>query len=214
MRLKWSALLLAAMLTPQAAQAFAKTVICDGCGETEYGKMALRAADGTESILVYDGSNAQLRKYRVSQSGDREGTRIRSYMNRAEPSDKETAFFEDWLLVYGALSHFLETCGPGSIGDYSVPDLGFALACEQHDICYAAGGTASDRSQCDQDLFNTMINMGASWDLAVMYYLAVRAAGWMYFQWSKIYLSSSWDSPFGCANMVQCDFTELAPIPQ
>jgi hypothetical protein len=214
MRLSWIAILLTALLAPGASQAMSKTVICDGCGEAEYGKTAMRATDGNETILVLDGSNAQLRKYRVTESGDREGTRVRRVMNRVEPLDKDWAFFRDWVRIYDALSQYLESCGPGSIGDYGAPDLAFGWACEEHDVCYATGGTAQDRSDCDRQLFNNMVQAGATWDLAFLYYLAVRAAGWAYFNWSLPWLVDNWNSASGCAYLEVCDFTEMAPMPR
>ena len=205
---------LAALSAPEVSRAYTRTIVCDGCGEVEYTKTALRSADGADSILVMDGANAQLRKYRVSQSGDRELKRYRSTVSRIEPTAKEWSVFEEMIRLYDTVRFYLDSCGPGGLGDYLVPDMNVSWACEQHDACYSAGGTSDHRTQCDQQLYNDMIALGASTSLATAYYLAVRAAGWLYFNYTASDVIGYWGSQSGCAFLEVCDYTDAVEMPR
>jgi len=214
MKLTWILMACLSMCAPAVSQAYTTTVICDACGEAEYSKSALRAAEGADHVLVIDGANAQLRKYRVSRSGDRELTRYRTTVSRIEPSRKEWSDFEEMVRIYDTIRFHLESCGPGEMGDYLVPDMNVSWACEQHDACYAAGGTSDDRARCDQQFYNDMIALGTHYTLATAYYLAVRAAGWMYFNYTSINASSIWGNPSGCAYFEICDYTDIVAMPR
>lgn len=204
---------LLAMLAPNVSNAYTKTVICDGCGETEYTKSALRYSDDADAVLIIDAGNAQLRKYQINSSADREMKRYRKTVVRITPSTHEWELFGDTVKIYDKIRFYLDSCGPGGAGDWLVPDFNFEAACEQHDACYAAGGTDEDRSACDHQLYRDIWAMGGSKSMAATYFLAVRAAGWMYFNYSTINNLGSFGSFGSCAYLEVCDYTSKADIP-
>lgn len=193
------------MALPGLAPASFKAVVCDGCQELQYSDMAMRTAGPHETVVVFDGANAQLRKYRVSSRFDDDGRGVSRTARRLDPDFQEWAVFESAVTAYHRFSSGLEDCGPGGFGDWLVPDLNFAPACEQHDVCYAAGGDGDDRQDCDDQLYLTMLYMGAPTQLATGYYLAVRAAGWMFFSFRERTPTAGFDPLEGCNFLMVCD---------
>jgi hypothetical protein len=214
MKGRWILIAVIAMLAPGLSQAYTKTIICDGCSEATYTKAALRFSDDADAVLVVDAANAQLRKYRISSFADSEMNFYRKTALKITPSAKEWTLFDDTVKIYEQISYYLDSCGPGGGGDWLVPDFTFAAACERHDQCYSSGGTDDDRKECDRQLYRDMRAIGATHGLAAAYYLAVRAAGWMYFSFHGINTSSSLD-PFGdCAYFQVCNYVTMAEIPR
>jgi hypothetical protein len=60
------------------------------------------------------------------------------------------------------------------------PDFDFAICCWDHDDCYATGGDAGDRDDCDDALGDCIEKFGHP-VLARVYEAAVRAFGWTRF---------------------------------
>lgn len=99
----------------------------------------------------------------------------------------------------GALTAYAEegACGNDFL---DVPDSGstfdFVDACENHDDCYAEGGTEADRSECDNAFLEDMqSSCNAMWpnqffkrlacnSVAGTYYLGARIGGWAFFPYS------------------------------
>jgi hypothetical protein len=96
-----------------------------------------------------------------------------------------------------AMAQQPDACGNDVL---DVPDSGatfnFTAACEQHDACYAAGGTEADRNACDQ-AFRAAMQQSCSemWPsqplrlricngVANTYYLGVHLFGWLFFPYS------------------------------
>ena len=78
-----------------------------------------------------------------------------------------------------------------------VPDSGrtfdFTGACADHDLCYADGGSESDRQECDQEFLEAMLDSCedrprlqrfSCVSRAYTYYAGVRLGGWAFFPYS------------------------------
>jgi hypothetical protein len=199
---------------PALAGAYAQAVACDGCGETEYSAIALRNATRDGSVLVFDGANARLRKFSVTTSVSDGGAIVDRTARRVEPGQDEWSVFQHAVQVYEQIRYHRETCGPGGVGDWLVPDFNMELACEQHDLCYERGGDDEDRLACDQQLYLDMFYMGAPLQLATTYYLAVRAAGWMAFTYRGSFPTGTLNPLSGCNFLMVCDpWNDLAEMP-
>ena len=62
--------------------------------------------------------------------------------------------------------------------------------------------------------YDVLIVGGGGHGLATAYYLAVRAAGWMYFNYTAINAFSIWGTPSGCAYFEICDYTDIVAMPR
>jgi hypothetical protein len=213
MKQLWICLALITLAWPDSSTAATRTVICDGCGELEYAELALRAAGLNETVVVIDGNNARLRKFVVSSGFGDDGDRFDKTAVRINPSSEEWVVFGDAIEVYERWNNRLEACGPGGVGDWLVPDFGVELACENHDQCYQRGGDDNDRRACDQQLYLDMLYMGAPQQLAASYFIAVRAAGWMFFSYRGRNAMSNVDPLAGCDFLRICDYTSLVEMP-
>lgn len=61
--------------------------------------------------------------------------------------------------------------------DY-VPDFDFAESCNQHDICYARGGTAENRETCDVEFYESIKSNSVLGKFgATIYYWGVQLGG-------------------------------------
>jgi hypothetical protein len=65
------------------------------------------------------------------------------------------------------------------------PEFNFAPCCGTHDLAYEAGGDSNDRLIADQGLFNCIWSSGKPL-MALIYYLAVRVFGWMFFTYYPV----------------------------
>lgn len=201
-----------AVAWPGDGPADVKTVICDGCGETEYSRAAIQAADFNDVVLVVDGQERQLRKYVVMTVEDFDGGGLQTTAYRMAPSPEESGRFAASVDVIDRLESGIEACGPGSVGDWAVPDLWFDWACERHDQCYTRGGDDDDRQDCDRGLYWDMRALGATHGLAAAYFMAVRSTGWLYFNYHRNGWSSS-NPLFGCNFLIVCDYTSMVQLP-
>lgn len=97
-----------------------------------------------------------------------------------------------WKLTDEAKSEIVGGCGPGSIGDYFVPDSIWGISvqpcCAIHDYMYYIGEKEIDRETADRVFLNNMVrvmveNTGSKWLLRLrlrtvkVYYNAVREFG-------------------------------------
>jgi len=214
MKAVWICLALLGAAAPAVAGASVKAVVCDGCGELEYSSLAMRSAGYDETVLVFDGANAQLRKFAVSTRVSDGGATVGRTARLIEPSHDEWSVFEAAVEAYDSFAYELEACGPGGVGDWLVPDFNMEWACEQHDLCYARGGDDDDRLACDQRLYLDMLYMGAPLQLATTYYLAVRAGGWMAFTYREASPVSGMSPLTGCNFLMVCDpWDDLVEMP-
>lgn len=91
-------------------------------------------------------------------------------------TEREKLVVQEIFLLSGALQDAATNgCGPEGFGGV-VPDFCFEECCNDHDNCYARGGTEADRLKCDQVFYECCKEKGPDW-LAWIYYQAVRRFG-------------------------------------
>lgn len=63
------------------------------------------------------------------------------------------------------------------------PDGYWKECCDKHDVCYDIGGNEDDRWNCDEGLYQCMLDLGVPWIIAETYYRAVRLFGASHFNY-------------------------------
>jgi hypothetical protein len=140
-----------------AANAESRTANCSGCTQAEYRAVArdLGTLNGDISY-VFDYAARKLTKYMTVKLSVPE---FGIYLDDVYPvpldADEAVLMGPDTVTLLDAIDvqpPDIQACGPGAIGDWLVPDLGFGGACENHDFCYGIGGDEEARSVCDRGL--------------------------------------------------------------
>jgi hypothetical protein len=75
-------------------------------------------------------------------------------------------------------------CSPAWLTPQSCGGVNLGAACLRHDACYQCGAfcTGATRAQCDAQFRQDITAMTGSWLCGRIYWLGVRAIGWLFFQ--------------------------------
>jgi len=200
----WMGLVLTTLLAPTLAMSGSPVAACKDCEQPAFAGPAMPApawqGPAARAEVAAQQLHTQLMRSRFGRLRPDHGQAFIT----GEPV-KERPGHSQRLTAAGDWDNTLETCGPGDLGDWLVPDIGegMELACESHDVCYAEGGSESDREACDERLFLDLVSFGAPIEMAAAFYLGVRTAGMWFFNYRGV---SSWNDPLaGCAYLEVCD---------